>query len=116
MGVLRQVYVALNAGALELAAMGVRAIWERLMIEIVGDHGSFRANLVAYQSSGAITLPQREALETVLELGHAATHRGFTPTKADLATALDVTEGLLRPMYDNDNVRSLRQRIPPRNS
>jgi hypothetical protein len=111
---LRQVYAALSAEAYDLAAMGIRTIWERMMIDQVGNHGTFVANLAAYERSGAISAKQRAALETVLETGHAATHRGFRPQFEDIATLLDVTEGLLRPLFDANKVTELRERIPPR--
>jgi len=110
-----QVYEAYNAGWLALAAMGTRSVWERIMIDACGDRGSFPANLKAFEGSGAITGKQRDALETVLELGHATTHRAFVPTRKDLDLVLDVTEALLQPPgYDAISVNALRSRIPPR--
>ena len=112
--VLWQVYVAVNNGAFELAAMGIRAVWERLMIEQIGDRGSFAKNLEAFEQSGAITSKQRQALETVLDAGHAAIHRAFRPTEQDVFILLDVTEGLLQPLYDPSVVEELKGRIPLR--
>jgi hypothetical protein len=42
---LTEIYAAVNGGQHRLAAMGIRALLERVMINKVGDQGTFRGNL-----------------------------------------------------------------------
>ncbi|WP_371851449.1 DUF4145 domain-containing protein [Duganella sacchari] len=42
-------YVAISSSALRLATLGVRALLEHVMIEKVGDNGSFKKNLEAFE-------------------------------------------------------------------
>lgn len=64
------------------------------MVAKVGDQGSFTNHLNAFQNAGYISLIQRDALRTILDVGDAATHRSFKPTIDDLNTALDVAPGV----------------------
>jgi 2,4-dienoyl-CoA reductase-like NADH-dependent reductase (Old Yellow Enzyme family) len=76
-GMLREVYEAVRNELRQLAVMGIRAILEQVMISNIGDRGSFKANLEALQEAGYISLIQFDALDKVLEAGHAVTHRNF---------------------------------------
>jgi hypothetical protein len=76
-----EVYVALQNDQPNLAAMGIRALLEQIMVTKCGDRGTFNKNLDAFQTDGYVSPVQRERLETVLEVGHAAIHRGYKPSK-----------------------------------
>lgn len=95
----RETYQALQNDAPSLAAMGVRAIIEAIMIDKVGDNGSFKGNLKTFQAKGYISSFQLEILEAALELGHASIHRGFIPEKHQIEFALDILENLLHGLY-----------------
>ena len=64
---LREVYVALQNDCCSIAAMGIRALLEQLMIEHVGDQRSFSANLNAFEKAGYASHRDREIIETTLE-------------------------------------------------
>lgn len=93
---LKEVYVALQSNALAIAAMGIRAIIESMMIEKVGDQGTFAQNLDACKRTGLISLNQEQVLGAALELGHASIHRGFMPDLQQLEASMDIVESLIQ--------------------
>lgn len=112
---LTEIYVALRNDQRALAAMGIRALLENVMVEKVGDHGSFFANLKAFETDGYVSRIQRERLETILEAGHAAMHRLYKPSKADLITLVDIAESIVESIYiHHSKVERLKKGIPPR--
>ncbi len=112
---LKEVYVALQNGSRRLAAMGIRALIERIMIDAVGDNGSFTSNLAAFQGKGFISERQRQTLETILEAGHAAMHRAYNPAPDDINTLVDIAESIVEGVYvHSERVSALKKKIPPR--
>ncbi len=113
---LSEIYVALQNDQRSLAAMGIRAILEKIMIEKCGDSGSFLGNIKEFEKQGYVSRIQRERLETILEAGHAAIHRLYKPTKEDLITLVDISESLVESIYiHGGKVEKLKNGIPPRN-
>jgi Domain of unknown function (DUF4145) len=94
-----EIYKSVHGGQNRLAAMGIRALLEQVMILTVGDQGSFNDNLDEFQKKGFISFVQRDSMRATLDVGDAATHRGFKPSNADLCLALDVVEGVLAPIF-----------------
>lgn len=112
---LKEVYVALQNDQPFLAAMGIRALLEQIMVTKCGDHGTFRENLAAFEDKGFVSALQRERLETVLEVGHAAIHRGYKPSMEDLMTLVDLTEVIVQTIYlHGSKVEDLKKKIPAR--
>lgn len=112
---LREVYAALQNSAPALASMGLRAVIEAIMIDKVGDNGSFATNLKKFRSDGFISDVQHSALSAALELGHASIHRGHTPNDFQLETAVDITENLIHGLYVIVNsAKASVQSLPPR--
>lgn len=112
---LKEVYVALQNAQPFLAAMGIRALLEQIMIEKIDDNGTFAKNLLRFEAAGYVSALQREQLETILEVGHAAIHRGYKPSEDDLATLVDLTEILVQSIYlHGSRVEDLKSKIPPR--
>ena len=96
-----------------LAVIGIRALLEQIMIEKVTDNRSFKANIDKFQEHGFISRMQREAIEPVIEAGHASTHRGFKASKADIHHLINVTENLIESIYINQ-IRSTKLKVPQR--
>jgi hypothetical protein len=95
--------------------MGIRALLEQVMIEKVGDLGSFVKILDAFQTQGYVGLVQRETLENILEAGHATMHRFFMPREEDLGILLDVTEVVLQGVFIHlPASANVADRLPPR--
>jgi hypothetical protein len=114
---LSEIYEAVDGGQHRLAAMGIRALLEQVMIAKVGDLRSFEEKMDAFQKGGYISLIQRDAMKTTIDVGHAAMHRAFKPTEKELKVALDIVEGILAPLFDHkDAAQELADRVPPRPS
>jgi hypothetical protein len=112
---LNEIYKAVDGGQHRLAAMGIRALLEQVMIMKVGDLATFDQKLDAFQEKGFISFLQRDAMRATLHVGDAAMHRAFKPTEADLKVALDIVEGVLAPIVGHkDAAEKLTDRVPPR--
>ena len=96
---LSEVYVTLQNGAPSLAAMGIRAIIEAVMIEKLGDSGTFRENLASLLHKGLISELDAQHLRTILDVGHAAIHRAHVPSVETVLGALDIAEALVKRLY-----------------
>lgn len=109
-----EIYIALHNDSLRLAVMGIRALLETVMIDKVGDKGSFAANINAFQNEGFVSAKQREVLEPVLEAGHATIHRGYNPEKFEVTRLMDITESIIETIYINtEKIKSIAEKIPP---
>jgi hypothetical protein len=110
---LTEIYSALGAGSTRLALMGIRALLEHIMIEQVGDHGTFEENLAAFEAKGCISSRQRESLSRIVDAGHASIHRAYKPPLEDVMFCLDVAELLIASIYIHP-ARSQRMSVPER--
>ena len=99
---IREIYVALRNGSPRLAVMGIRALLEQVMIHRVGDQGTFSQNLDEFERKGMISKSQRTVLEPLIEVGHAAMHRSYSPTNRDLTTLMDIIENVIESIYVNE--------------
>jgi hypothetical protein len=114
-GLLEEIYAAIDGGQHRLAAMGIRALLERLMITKVGDLETFGKKLDAFQHGGYISLLQRDAMANTLEMGHAAMHRAFRPSESELNIAMDIVESVFGVIYEHsEQAENLIKRVPPR--
>lgn len=112
---LNEVYVALQNNQKALAAMGIRALLEHVMVAKCGDNGGFARNLEKFEKAGFVSQIQRQSLETILEAGHATIHRAFQPSKDDLITLVDIAESIVEGVYvHGPKVEKLKKRIPSR--
>ena len=107
-----EIYQAVRGGQLRLAIMGVRALIEQVMINKVGNKGTFAKNLDAFQQAGYVSLLQRDALNDILDAGHATIHRAYEPKPKDIEIA---TEGILAAIYVHaDAAKKVSERVPAR--
>lgn len=112
---MKEIYSSLHNDSRRLATMGIRALIEHIMIEKVGDQGSFVKNLDTFAAKGLISLSQKDILGAVLEAGHASIHRSYSPTTEDLHTCMDIAESIVESIYIHPNKASkLKGKIPPR--
>jgi len=112
---LQEIYVALHNDCRTLAAMGVRALIEFLMVRQTGDHGSFGKNLSAFAANGWISDVEKRHIDAALDVGHAAMHRMHVPSLENLATVIDIVEGIVKRIYiDEPRVVRLKQQTPQR--
>jgi hypothetical protein len=101
---LREIYNSLDANTRALPLMGARAVLDMLIVDKVGDTGTFAGNLKELESQGFIGQRNREILEAALDAGSAAAHRGYAPKLADVHAVMDIMENLLQATYILDKV------------
>lgn len=90
-----EIYKSLETESLYLATFGSRTLIDRLILLTVGDKGNFGKGLAALHEGGKLSPHEREILEPVVQAGHAAAHRGWSPTREQINTILDTVEGLI---------------------
>jgi len=112
---MREIYTAVQNDSRRLAAMGIRAALEQVMIDGVGDQGRFAANVDAFQKKGYLSTRQALVLSSILDAGHATTHRGWEPTNDHIDTLLDITESIIESVYLHESrIRALDRDVPKR--
>lgn len=112
---LKEIYVSLRNNSNRLAVMGIRALLEQVMVDKIGDQGTFKKNLDKFELEGFISKSQRAVLEPVLEAGHATIHRSFKPSRSDLVALIDVAENIIESIYVNEKrIAGIRSKVPAR--
>jgi len=112
---LQEVYSSLHADSRRLAVMGARTLVDMMLLEKVGDVGSFRDKLAQLETLGFVGTRSREFLAAALDAGSAAAHRGFEPEKEQLGHVMDIVENLLQAVYALESAAAdLRGATPPR--
>lgn len=114
--IMAEVYIALHNDSKRLATMGIRSALEEIAKDKGGgDQGSFTKNLDKLATAHYISLRNRGRLETIIEAGHAATHRGWHPTHDQIKIFLDITESLIETIYLHEpRAEHLEKAVPPR--
>jgi len=111
----KEIYIALQNSAPQLAVLGIRALLESVMIDKIGDNGNFKKNIDAFEKGGFISSKQKEAIKPIIEVGHAAMHRGYKPQIIEVARIMDVTENIIETIYINENrLSDIAKNIPTR--
>jgi hypothetical protein len=114
---LYEVHVAIDHRLYTLTSMGLRALIDTVILDKVGDAGTFKDKLKALQSAGFIAAHQLETLGAAIDAGNASAHRGFTPEEQDITTVQEIVEHLLQSVYVHpEKARELAQRTPKRNA
>ncbi|TWT45126.1 hypothetical protein RAS1_15480 [Phycisphaerae bacterium RAS1] len=112
-----EVYAALHAGSNRLAMMGARAIIDMVLLDKVGDQGTFAEKLSEMQKADYISRASREFLAAAIEAGHAATHRGHASNDADVNRVMDIVENLVQTVYVLETAaRTLHKNTPRRST
>jgi hypothetical protein len=111
---LEEVYAALQADSRRLAIMGTRALIDIIILNEVGDAGTFAQKLEKLQTAGFISVKNREVLDAALDVGHAASHRGYQPQSKHVHQVIDIVENLLQATILQKTVDGLRNSTPER--
>ncbi|MEE9128813.1 MAG: DUF4145 domain-containing protein [Phycisphaerales bacterium] len=96
---MREIYDVLSIDCMSLAAMGARALIDLMLTDMLGDIGGFQRKLAQAVKDGMITPLQKTVITTAVEVGHAASHRGFIPTIEQLEDVLEIVEHALKDRY-----------------
>jgi len=114
-GLLDEIYTTLHSDGRRLAIMGTRAIIDMVILDKVGDIGTFREKLKALEDQGFIGAKNRKFLAAALEAGHAAVHRGHIPKQEEVSNVMDIVENLLEAVYVlEEAAEKLTKTTPPR--
>jgi hypothetical protein len=112
---LDEIYSALYAENPLLAAMGIRALIEYIMLGKISDQGSFKENLAQFNNSGFIAEKEKDMLGVIVEVGSAAIHRGHKPAMDVVVSCLDIVEALLKRIYlFPGQIQAIKKTIPER--
>lgn len=112
---LKEIYTALHADSRSLAMMGTRALLDMLIVDKVGDRGTFPQKLDALLAEGVIGKKNRDFLEAALDAGSAASHRGHQPSETAVSHVMDILENLLQAVYVLESAADeLKKTTPPR--
>lgn len=110
-----EIYSALHANSRCLALMGARTVVDMVVLDKIGDVGSFQQKLEHMEQRGFVSRQSREFLAVAFEAGSAAAHRGFRPMEEQLLNVMDIVENLLQAVYVlQDAAAELRKATPPR--
>jgi hypothetical protein len=96
---LGEVYAALHADSRTLALMGARTLVDVVILDKVGDVGTFPEKLEKMEQDGLVGRQNREFLAVALDAGSAAAHRGYSPKIDQLNQVMDIVENLLQAVY-----------------
>lgn len=111
---MKECYNALHNDSSRLAVMGARALVDLFMNETIGDIGGFKAKLEKLVEKDYISRKDRDILESALDTGHAAIHRGHYPDPEEVNTVFDIVESLLHKLILEKKSRELKKNTPPR--
>ena len=112
---IKEIYAALHADSRRLAVMGARTLIDMVVVDQVGDVGTFHQKMVALQDSGVVSPRNRVFLEAALDAGNASAHRGHAAGPDDVSHVMDIVENLLQAVYVLPNAtNALRANTPPR--
>jgi hypothetical protein len=112
---LEEIYKCLDADTRALPMMGARAVLDWMIVEIVGDVGSFEKKLKALEEGRHISRKGREILEAALDAGSAAVHRGYAPSGKRVQSVMDIVENLIHSIYVLGKVAvEIKKSTPPR--
>lgn len=112
---LDEVYSALDADLRTLAAMGVRAVLDRVFGLGGAPDKGFAPKLQWLTENGVISAAEKDALTVMTDAGSAASHRGWRPEFQDLDTILDAAEALVhRVCVQPEAAQRLKGLVPAR--
>lgn len=114
LGLLKEVYVALQADARRLAMMGCRAILDRLMVQAVGDVGSFTKKLDRMVGEHLLSQADRDVLDAAVDAGSASAHRGYQPTPRVLGHVVSIVEHSVQATLLPEVAEEIKAKTPER--
>jgi hypothetical protein len=114
---LEEVYTALHNNASRLALVGTRTLVDLLILERVGDVGTFKEKLKRLVEAGVLTGQGSDVLYAALDAGSAVAHRGLKPEPEVVTAVIEIIENVLQAAYHLGGVaKHLRLATPPRPS
>lgn len=92
--ILNEVYLASDYSLFFLASTGIRIALDQLIVEKIGDAGSFNAKLEKLVTNGIINKTEMEILSSVIDTGSASAHRSYRPGIKLINNMMDILEAI----------------------
>lgn len=112
--ILKETYVAYDNGAYILTAVGLRTALDRAT-EVMGIDAaiSFEEKLQKLKDDGSVGATEHGVLEVITNAGHAAAHRGWSPSESDTRKLLTAVEAFLhRAFIVGQDALAIKAKIP----
>ena len=122
--VLGEIYEAIDSSLFFLSSTGTRTALDQLIVEQIGDAGSFKDKITKLVDSKIIDNTEGEMLLAVLNAGSASAHRSYRPNPKTINHMMDILEAifyklLIAPDKKKElegKAEELRQTTPKRNT
>jgi hypothetical protein len=92
---LKEVYDALDNSLYCLASAGTRTVIDCLIVDQIGDIGTFQEKVEGLVTKAIIDSDEREFLLALIDAGSASVHRSFNPSKDLVNHMMDILEKIL---------------------
>lgn len=109
-----EIYSSYNAENHRLTLMGLRTLIDMFILDNIGDAGTFKQKLIKLKEQHFINKVQLELLETSIEAGNAASHRGYKPSIEVLSSVIEIVEHLLKTFVLSKDLTTIKDQIPKR--
>jgi hypothetical protein len=104
---LEEIYKALDCSLLFVASIGIRTVLDKMIVDRIGDVGSFKNKVNRLEEKGIIDSEEKELLFAIIDVGSASAHRGFKPTKKIITQMTDIMERMLYRIYIESKEKAL---------
>ncbi len=94
--------------------MGVRIIPDIIIVQKIGDIGTFKQKLERLVQEKYIAESAKELLEIALSFGNATIHRGYLATREELSGVMDIIENVLRAEALTHSTSGIKNRNLPK--
>jgi hypothetical protein len=111
---MQEIYSSLYGDNRQLALMGTRALFDRLIMRKVGDCGTFAAGLEALEEQAYISGKNKAVIQSAIDAGHAAAHRDYRPSSQTVNEVMDIVENVIQHDLLEISAENLRKSTPPR--
>lgn len=93
--VMQEIEQALRLGLVSLSAMGIRTLFDFYLQKKLPGYQNFSSGLKELRKQGDISTLDVDLISPVIDLGHAAAHRGHAPSIEDLEVCIRVYARLI---------------------
>jgi hypothetical protein len=119
---LNEVYIALDNSLYRLASAGTRTAIDCLIIDQIGDVGTFKDKVEGLVNKGVIDNDEKDILLALIDAGSASMHRSFKPDRDLVEHMMDILDKILfkiciEPKEKEDlrkKAEALRKKTPKR--
>ena len=109
--ILAEVYHAIDNSLFFLSSTGARTALDQLIIEKIGDSGSFKDKVKKLVTSKIIDDTERVMLLAVIDAGSASVHRSYRPDQETINHMMDILEAIFyKLLIEPEKKRELRKK------